>query len=139
MSKPARQQPRETTPDFLDGVTVLLVDDADDVRRVLARMLRGAGAAVVDADGGATAVALMREHGGIDVAVLDLAMPGSDGLATLRELRHLDPGLPAVTMSGFYEEPQMVADAMGRGTAFLEKPFSRGDLLSALEQVLGEA
>ncbi len=81
-------------------------------------------------------MALMLEHGGIDVAVLDLAMPGMDGLATLRELRRLDPSLPAVTMSGFYEEPQMVADAMGHRTAFLEKPFSRIDLLNALEQVL---
>ena len=83
------------------AVRVLLVDDYPAVREVLARALRLCGLEVWAAAGGAEALALCRRHpGGVDVALIDLLMPGLDGPQTLAALRRLDPALPALFLSG---------------------------------------
>lgn len=78
---------------------VLLVDDEVMFLEVLSERLRGRGLEVEAASTGEEAVRLAHEHG-FDAVVLDLAMPGMDGLATLRRLLEVQPQLQVMILSG---------------------------------------
>lgn len=117
---------------------ILLVDDDDAVRTLLARQLRGLGYEILQADGGHEAVAMFREHAArVHVVLLDLTMPDLDGDAVMRELQRVRPGVPGIIMSGCITGD---VDRLFAGTCvigFLEKPFSLAALQSLLVQVVG--
>lgn len=108
----------------------LVVDDEELVRDIGCAILRDAGLLVdTAADGPAAIDAVARARTRYDVAVVDLRMPGLSGLAVVRRLRELDPGLRIVLTSGYaHETPAELADA----DAFLAKPFRRHELLDAI-------
>jgi signal transduction histidine kinase/CheY-like chemotaxis protein len=105
--------------------TVIVVDDEAAVRAVATDVLTRMGFTVLTATGGAEAVAAVEKHDRpIAGVLLDLTMPGMDGVATLRALRRIRPGLRAVLMSGYDQRdtlPQL--EAMGF-SAFVQKPFT---------------
>ena len=76
----------------------------------------------------------------IDLLVTDVRMPGVDGPTLRKRLRELLPGTPTVYMSGFSEGLLAQADkenqGSGRAEAFLDKPFSREELLATVDGVL---
>jgi CheY-like chemotaxis protein len=89
----------------LRGVRVLLVEDHEDLRELLAMALRGAGATVFEADGVPAATAALRSDE-FSVLVSDIAMPGQDGYDLLRWARSLDAPrrtrtVPAVAVTAF--------------------------------------
>ena len=111
----------------LPGRTVLVVDDEDEVRAIVSRMLRNMGHAVRQAcDGDAALDALAAHDGGaIDLVLLDLTMPKRSGPATLTEMRARGIMVPVIIASGFSAE----AVPEGAGIAgFVQKPF-RGETL----------
>lgn len=114
---------------------ILLVDDEDRFRTALARRLRTRGYDVVDVDNGEEAIRQIRSDGDIDIAVLDLKMPGMDGIQTLQEMRAFNPAIQAVMLTGHGSLES--AKEAGRLEAFkyLQKPCS----VEELEAVLGEA
>ena len=118
---------------------VLVVDDDDGVRRVVAAGLRHHGFAVWLAAGGREAVDHYRRHGGaIDVALLDVQMPGRDGPGTLADLRAFDPNVRACFMTGDagrYTDQVLV----GLGAlAVFRKPLHLGRLAARLDGLRGE-
>jgi two-component system, cell cycle sensor histidine kinase and response regulator CckA len=137
----------ETTPPAPGGagaeepVTVLVVDDEPDVRRVAALALRRAGHSTLEAKNGREAVDIYRELGeGIDLVLLDLVMPVMGGYEALEELRAIDPELPVVIFSGY--DATAVRDALAAATAptvFLQKPFKLDVLGERIDEVLGHA
>ncbi|MDB5309014.1 MAG: ntrC 1 [Gemmataceae bacterium] len=104
--------------------TVLVVDDEDAIRRVVAQALSRAGMDVLTADRGETAVDVYRRHrDAIDVVLLDVRMAPWDGPRTLAELRAIDPDLRAAFMtgaSGAYSAEDLLAFGAVR---VFEKPF----------------
>src|SRR5688572_6858793 len=84
----------------LARATVLVVDDEEEVRRAISRILTRAGFEVLGASGGSAAVLALRTDSGIDVMVTDLEMPGLSGEDLLNRVRETDPGLPIVVLSG---------------------------------------
>ncbi len=113
---------------------VLVVDDDQDVRTALQMALAYEGWEVDLADGGEEALAHLEEawtgEAGPEVVLLDIKMPGMDGLEVLERIRQMDPGLAVIMISGHGDVPTAV-DAMRRGADdFLEKPVD-GDRLSA--------
>ena len=85
------------------AVSVLIVDDNHDSADSMAMLLRMRGHSVCVAYSGAQAVAFAREGAGIDVALIDIAMPGTDGFTVLRRLKEM-PGLERAlfaAMTGF--------------------------------------
>ena len=117
------------------GETVLLVDDEPALRRLLRNQLEGLGYRVIEADCGEHAVEFGADpERPIDVAILDLSMPGIDGLETLDALRSMRPALPGMIISGYLD-----ADAEKRiaGRAdVLRKPFDRDALGRAVQRTL---
>ena len=103
------------------------------MRRVAASALERAGYRVVEAADGAEALEQLEARGReIQLAILDLAMPRLDGLATLDGLRKRQPGLPALLMSGRFPAEL----AVPAGVELLAKPFEPGELTARVRALL---
>ncbi len=109
--------------------TILVADDEAFVREVLQGILTGCGYRVVLTSNGEEAVAHYQEHADeIDLVILDMIMPGRNGLETYHALRAIDPGVKALIASGhlFAHDPRDLTDQGLLGV--LAKPFMAGDL-----------
>ncbi|MDZ4859860.1 MAG: response regulator [Candidatus Hydrogenedentes bacterium] len=132
---PAAPPAQETRIDKHEANRVLVVDDDDGVREILAQALRRCGYEAELAKDGIDALRAM-ESKPYDLVLLDMLMPNRDGLAVLRELRG-KPGAPPVIVmtgsaaSGVREE----ASELG-AHSFLQKPFELRTLLAEVESVL---
>lgn len=123
------------------GETVLLVEDDEIVRAVVAEMLEELGYRVLEADGADAALVLVANNTGIDILLTDVVMRGLSGPELAAKLIALRPGLRVLYMSGY------TAGLMGRNhwvldedVAFLQKPFSveaLRDKLRALPELPG--
>src|SRR5690349_9458227 len=114
--------------------SVLVVDDAAFMRKVLTDALAAGGHEVVgeagDGDAALTAFQELRP----DLVTLDITMPQKDGLATLRELIELDPDARVVICSALGQESK-VLDAIKTGARdFVVKPFDHDRLLTAVSK-----
>ncbi len=112
---------------------VLVVDDEEMIRSLAREALEDAGWRVRVARHGKEAWELLQEHGdGLGAVVLDLTLPGMDGLEVLGLLRRRWPHLPVVLMSGYNEAAARERGYDAQGVVFLEKPFSPLLLVSVL-------
>ena len=117
---------------------VLVVDDAEGIRGYVANLLELHGFAVDTAEDGRSALALL--EGGVDpdVILLDVMMPGIDGLETLRRMRELDDNLPIVMLS-VVGKAATIVEAMRIGASdFLNKPFEEEELLGTVEKLASD-
>ncbi|UCG39313.1 MAG: response regulator, partial [bacterium] len=117
---------------------ILLVDDEDRFRTSLANRLRSRGYDVVDVDNGEDAVKQVRLDSEIEIAILDLKMPGMDGIQTLQELRAFNPAIQAIMLTGHGSLDS--AKEAGRLEAFkyLQKPCELEELTAVLEEAKAE-
>ncbi len=119
---------------------ILLVDDEVAIVELAASVLMDHGFRVLTAPGGLEAEALCRtEPSGIDLAIVDMLMPGMDGPATVRALRRLQPDLPFIMITGLHEGAQTEAKFGSEKVAFLDKPFSIEQLLESVEAALARS
>jgi two-component system nitrogen regulation response regulator NtrX len=115
---------------------ILIVDDEESIRRSLEGILCDEGFETrVAADGNAALAALVREEPP-DLVLLDIAMPGRDGIAVLAELRERWPRLPVVMMSGHGTIETAVRSTRLGAFDFIEKPLSIDKLLLTLQHAL---
>jgi PAS domain S-box-containing protein len=118
------------------SATVLLVEDDPLVRSVARRTLEGAGHRVLVADDGGAALELAGRHAdSIDLLVSDLVMPGIGGTELADRLERQHPELRVLFVSGYASDELSGRPAL-RGRAFLAKPFTPRELLTAIERAL---
>jgi CheY-like chemotaxis protein len=110
--------------------TVLLVDDDNDLRSMLAGALANLGYEVEEAVDGSTALRRLEESRP-DVMVVDFAMPGLNGAEVAKQARTKWPGLPVVLASG-YADTAAIEQAIGKDAKVLRKPFRIDELLDAV-------
>jgi DNA-binding response OmpR family regulator len=116
--------------------TVLVVEDDPLVRTILLRFLRFDGHVAVDAHDGPAAIALFDLHAGaIPLVLMDVNLPGRDGIQIAAELRRRKPGLSIIYVSGDVEQQHVGLD---RGERFLHKPFQQSQLASLVKSSLDE-
>jgi two-component system response regulator AtoC len=116
----------------------LVVDDAESMRTYLANLLELRGYDVDTAEGGQRALALLEGGANPDVVVLDVMMPGIDGIETLKRIRALEPELPVVMLS-VVGKASTIVEAMQLGAVdYLNKPFEEEELEATLAKVLEE-
>ncbi|HEX8916430.1 MAG TPA: response regulator [Humisphaera sp.] len=129
------QEPAALSSDGLAGLRVLIVDDEPDTREVLQELLNRLGAHVTSAPDAPAALALLRRHRP-DVLVSDIAMPGEDGYALIRQVRSLtqDEGgsTPAVALSAYSRDEDRRKALAAGFQAHVAKPVEPPDLLAAL-------
>jgi len=134
----AHVQPRPPAVSNHAPARVLLVDDEDLIREVLADRLADAGYTVLVAANGAEALGLLVAGEVVDLLLTDLSMPGMDGLTLIREAQEHNPYLPALLLTGYAGD----AAHLVRGGSFsgpvglLRKPASDVQLLDRIEAML---
>ena len=117
-------------------VRVVIAEDEAIIRLDLREVLQEHGYEVVGETGrGDEAVALVREHAP-DLAILDIRMPGLDGLAAAREIAA--EGRAAVLILTAFSQRNLIEEARDAGAlAYLIKPFTQTELIPAIEVALG--
>ncbi len=116
------------------GARVLVVDDEPQIRRSLQVNLEGKGYQVLTAEDGEQAVQVMA-HQPPDVIVMDLLLPGIDGIELTRRIRK-DSAVPIIFLSAIGEEQKKI-DALEAGADdYVTKPFSVDELLARIKSVL---
>ncbi|MFQ6672765.1 MAG: response regulator [Candidatus Tectimicrobiota bacterium] len=109
---------------------VLVVDDEPDFCEVLGDFLEAKGYSVLEAYDGDQALTLYKQEGP-DVVLLDVRMPGKDGIETLRELRVFDPEARVIMVTAIQEEAlhRQAAAEVDEGTLdYITKPFGHDSL-----------
>jgi nitrogen-specific signal transduction histidine kinase/ActR/RegA family two-component response regulator len=120
--------------------TVLLAEDDAQVREGAQEILGRYGYRVVAAADGEEALELYAAHADeIDVAVLDVIMPGLDGPTVAARLRERRPGLPVVYASGYPAGGLRMDFMLSEGVQLLEKPYAAQKLLQAVRAALKRA
>jgi CheY-like chemotaxis protein len=118
--------------------TVLVVDDSPEIQRYLRVLLELDSHHVETANSGHEALQSLRRGCAPDVVLLDLQMPGMDGLETLRRLRQLRPNSKVIMCSGL-DDPEKIREAASLGAhAYLVKPVQHLYLSAAVERCLTE-
>lgn len=111
--------------------TVLVIDDEQSIRTLMAAILEDEGHVVLQAADGYQGLEVL-ENETPDIVILDIMMPGIDGRETFRRIReqpHLE-SMPVIMVSaGAYGAPESV-------NAFMRKPFNLNDFLATLDRVL---
>ena len=121
----------------MGGGAVLLVEDEQMIRRVVAAMLTRLGFKVLQAEDGVAALDVLSRHEDeIRCVLCDLTMPRMSGWETLAELRKLVPGIPVILASGYDEAQAMAGEHTELPQAFLGKPYRMRALREALSQAL---
>ncbi|MGD9159204.1 MAG: response regulator [Desulfobacteraceae bacterium] len=118
---------------------ILIVDDEEQMRLALRRMLEREGYSVREAENGDKAIRIHREKQA-DLIITDIIMPDKEGLGTIVELKSEFPYTKIFAMSGggknSPEQYLRMANGLGVDKVFI-KPFNREDILSAVAEVLG--
>ena len=115
--------------------TVLVVDDDPAIRNALDRALRLAGFAVTCAADGVAALEVVAA-GAVDVIVLDVAMPGIDGVAVTKRLRGDGNDVPICILSARDEIEDRVVGLEAGADDYLVKPFATVELVARLQALL---
>ncbi len=112
---------------------VLVVEDDDSAREYLTLVLQRHGLRVTTAPDGRRAVGLFEAGLEVEAALLDVGLPGMDGIETLRRIRELRPGLPVIMVSGREDVPTVVAAARLGVIDFINKPYDPAELARAID------
>src|SRR5271169_565406 len=132
---PAAPAPRPATGTARPRV--LVVDDEASIRDLLAKTLALAEYDVDVAPDGRSALERMRLYP-YDLLIVDLKMPGMDGLTVIREAKRYRADLPVIIITGYSTESSAI-DAVNLGVAgYLTKPFRVPQVLAAAAKALGE-
>ena len=135
-----RQQDRllDEAADVSAPTRILLAEDDDEMRRLLADALRDEGYVVEEARDGNELMARVRSavlsgdgRAPVDLVISDIRMPGCSGLDVLRSLRDEDWSVPVILITAFGDEETHRTARQNGATMVLDKPFEMGDLCAA--------
>jgi DNA-binding NtrC family response regulator len=130
--------PATDAPDMRGSETVLLVDDNEELRRVVKRMLVRAGYNVVEAANGTAAIAHLDRNPNVDLVLSDVMMPELGGRGVLDAIRQRHRGVRVLFMSGHNYDTAIRGMAKRGDLSFIEKPFTADQLLKRLREVVNE-
>jgi PAS domain S-box-containing protein len=119
------------------GETILVIDDELYIREVIGSMLQYCGYQPIFAASGDDGVKIFQErHRDISLALVDMMMPGIDGVATIRMLREINAALPVIAVSGMLENEQINQIESSDRVELLRKPITAEALLTKIASVL---
>jgi signal transduction histidine kinase/ActR/RegA family two-component response regulator len=116
--------------------TILLAEDEDQVRRIVANVLRHAGYRVFPASSPQAALRVVEEGSEVDLLLTDVVMPGMNGRELAEQIRRLRPGVKVLFMSGYTDDVILRHGVLEAGVAFLEKPITPEALALKVRQAL---
>ena len=117
-----------TLPLSRRGASILVVDDEEIMREILETLLTREGYQVRLVSSGEEGLELARTHT-FDAAIVDVMMPGLDGIATLQELRKLDDDLPVLMITAFASVETAISAMKLGAFDYITKPFKNDEVL----------
>ncbi len=118
----------------MSKASILVVDDEVALAQVIADVLEAKEYYVAVANDGFAAVELAKKTS-FDIVLMDIKMPGMNGVETYKEIKKVKPGIEAIMMTG-YSVPDLIEEAKREGVCdVLNKPFDLGRLLALIEEV----
>ena len=118
------------------GAVILLVDDDSAVRDVTGSILRGLGYVVMEVGSGGAALDLLSQDNNIDLAVLDFAMPGMNGMELARQVQTKRPHLPILFVTGYVDTSALEQVGEER---IIHKPFVDDELSEKVRLALSRS
>jgi two-component system cell cycle sensor histidine kinase/response regulator CckA len=119
------------------GERVLLVEDQESVRTILAKIVANLGYSVDVAGGGEAALGLIEREPDYALLVTDVLMPNMDGPELVERARKLRPELPVLYVSGYTTDELLEPGGLPPRTAFLTKPFTKATLAAEIGAIMG--
>ena len=116
----------------MEIIRLLLVDDEEDFRITLAGRLKRRNIDVTDIGSGQEAIELVREKS-FDVAVVDIKMPGMDGIETLRQIKKIAPLVEVILLTGHASVEAGIEGMKSGAYDYVIKPYNVNDLLLKVE------
>ncbi len=117
--------------------TILLVEDSDVVREVIARMLDAGGFTVLPASGGEDALSISRRGDvSFDLLLTDIVMPDMSGVELADRLELERPGVRILFMTGYAEDAVVNEGILGRQRECIEKPFTQEQITKRVREIL---
>jgi CheY-like chemotaxis protein len=117
--------------------TILLVEDEPSLRELTREILEAQGYQVLEAGGGAEALALLAAHRGpLDLLITDVIMPGLSGRRLVEQVAAHHPRLPVLYMSGYTADVIAQHGVLAAGTQLIEKPFTPDALVRRVQAAL---
>lgn len=116
---------------------ILVVEDNGALRRLMMRILDGSGYSVLEASSGAQGIELFRQHSPtVDLAIVDMVMPGMSGLDVAAEIERHQPGMNILYISGFASSVAMESIGQRSPDRVLIKPFDAAQLIERVTTLL---
>lgn len=112
---------------------ILVCEDEAAIREFVVFNLRHAGYTVLEADSGEAALSLYEKHDSVDIALLDVMLPGMDGFAVCRKIRERDATVGIVMLTARSQEAEKVEGLHCGADDYVTKPFSTTELLARVE------
>ena len=109
-------------------IRLLLVDDEEDFRTTLANRLKRRNLDVVDSGSGEEALEIIGQKS-FDVAIVDIKMPGMDGIETLRRIKKIDPLLEIILLTGHASVEAGIEGMKSGAYDYIIKPCNVNDLM----------
>jgi two-component system cell cycle sensor histidine kinase/response regulator CckA len=118
--------------------TILVAEDEDAVRTLIARILRAQGYLVIEAVNGLEAVRVARAHAPavIDLLLTDMVMPHLNGPDAALQIRAIYPDIKVLYLSGYTEHATLRHNRIALGSPFLQKPFTPSALIQVVRALL---
>jgi CheY-like chemotaxis protein len=134
---PAAPEPKEARPQEKASGAVLVVEDAEDLREVIDRILTRNGYSVISAANGPEAIEAVRQHQGqIDLLITDVVMPLMQGKEVAKRILAMRPNVRVLYISGYAQPMLGATGTLDEGVLLLEKPFTESTLMAKVKQAL---
>lgn len=117
------------------NVCILVVDDEQDIRRIIRILLESSGYQVAEAPNGLAAVEYIRQQPNVDLVLMDIMMPGLNGIEASRAIRKRCSA-PILFLTAKTQERDKLEAYQAGGDDYLAKPFSHAELMMKVESLL---
>jgi PAS domain S-box-containing protein len=117
--------------------TVLVVDDEPSIRKLLIQTMQPLGYKLLDASSGEDALKVSDEYpGAIDLLITDVVMPGMNGMQLAETLKHRQPGMSVIFMSGYTDRAIVQKNILDRNLILIQKPITPSVVAAKVREVL---
>ncbi len=136
VSEATIEEEKPLFPHVRGSETLLVVEDEEIVRMLLARILGNAGFRVIEAGNGEEALDKFKEHDDISLVLTDVVMPKLNGREILAEIRKQKPDMKGIFISGYTADVINSNGILEKGIEFITKPIKKGELLKKIREAL---